>query len=348
MRLGRRKSPNVRRLAQRGDLRGLRKASTYTERIADRNGRVVDLGGRVRLQAVNALSAFYGEQVTDGLRERISDTSPEVVHASIRALERMGTSGAHGVLLEVVANPNDAEGVRESAFAALERAGAAGLPERLVELLVTRRHTALGEFDRRALDGLVMADDRGSEQAALATVTAAVRLLDGSDGWARAQAEQIVAWYPAQAGGLLIGRLTNQEASPAVLRAAGASGDLRLLDPLLEKLADRRPDIRRSAAEALGQLRHVRVVEPLMKASSDREPGVRGAALDALDGLGVMAITVGLASMMRAGIAPPPAGGEPGELADGPWAREVVDQLEARGLSAAELAWRVRGEGRGA
>jgi HEAT repeats/TIR domain/NACHT domain len=77
-----------------------------------------------------------------------------------------------------------------------------------------------------------------------------------------------------------------RDAEPDVRRAAaqalGDIGDARAVEPLLAALRDAEPDVRKAAAHALGDIGDARAVEALLAALHDGEPGVRMAAAQAL------------------------------------------------------------------
>ncbi len=81
-----------------------------------------------------------------------------------------------------------------------------------------------------------------------------------------------------------------EDRRPAVRRAAaealGALRDERAVEPLLRALEDRRPAVRRAVARALGQLGDARAVGPLLRALEDEDWTVRRATAEALGELG--------------------------------------------------------------
>ena len=94
-------------------------------------------------------------------------------------------------------------------------------------------------------------------------------------------------------------RLDSGVAGPAVVRAAGAIQDSRAVDPLVALIGA--PDVatRSAAATALGQLNDTRAVQALTAATQDPSHVVRAAASDALNTMGVAAVIVGVATVMR-------------------------------------------------
>ena len=67
----------------------------------------------------------------------------------------------------------------------------------------------------------------------------------------------------------------------------GRLGDKRAVYALLAAIRDKEPDVRRAAAQALGELHHRRAARPLIGAMlNDEDVGVRAAAANALGELG--------------------------------------------------------------
>src|SRR3954469_25453876 len=82
--------PRVRKLAEKGDVGGLIRALTYRDPVKDREGRILDLGMRTRLAAVEALAGLTGKQAMTGLSMALDDGEIEVRRAAIEALREHG------------------------------------------------------------------------------------------------------------------------------------------------------------------------------------------------------------------------------------------------------------------
>jgi HEAT repeat protein len=105
--------------------------------------------------------------------------------------------------------------------------------------------------------------------------------------------------------------------------------DTRALEPLMQGLLHRDARVRAECAGALGELRDPAAVEALIRASRDPEHRVRAQAGWALDRLGMIALVVGVSTMIR------------------PMIREAVEAGEARpALTKAENGATAKGEDR--
>src|SRR3954467_9051938 len=82
--------PRVRQMAEKGDAGGLLRAPTYRHPVEDREGRILDLGMRTRLAAVEALAGLTGKQAMTGLSMALDDGEIEVRRAAIEALREHG------------------------------------------------------------------------------------------------------------------------------------------------------------------------------------------------------------------------------------------------------------------
>jgi HEAT repeat protein len=83
------------------------------------------------------------------------------------------------------------------------------------------------------------------------------------------------------------------------VRAAATLRDARAVEPLVSLLNVEDPAVRSSAATALGRLNDTRAVQALVASTQDPEQEVRDAASDALNGMGMAAVIVVVANVMR-------------------------------------------------
>jgi HEAT repeat protein len=83
-----------------------------------------------------------------------------------------------------------------------------------------------------------------------------------------------------------LGYKKDAEVRKEAAQALGEIGDTQAVEPLIATLKDENRDVRRAAAEMLGKIGDVRAVEPLITAIKDSARGVCQAAIEALDKLG--------------------------------------------------------------
>nr|WP_237712397.1 HEAT repeat domain-containing protein [Pedosphaera parvula] len=89
----------------------------------------------------------------------------------------------------------------------------------------------------------------------------------------------------ASSAGLLLPLLKDRDhhVRAAAIEALGRMGDVRIIDPIAQKLLqDSSWDVRKLAVEALGRIRHDRVTELLCLALSDQDNDVRQTAANSL------------------------------------------------------------------
>jgi HEAT repeat protein len=295
--LGRR--PHVAKLRRIGDLQGLRAAARYEEIVLDLRGRPSDLGAPVRAEAIAALSEFYGPEVVQSLSGALGDREEGIRVAAVRGLRKTLSPLAPDALMGALVLWRDDAGdrSRDEAVAALLALEVPELPERFALALVDELNEAPSESDRAILETFLRADPRAGEAARAVAVRVAERLGRGAER-RRQNAELVLGWVARQASDVLLSQLDGP-ARLAAVRLLGASRDSRAVEPLIAMLGDPDPAIRTGAAASLGELRHGMAVEPLVYASRDDEYDVREAAHAALDRMGVAAVVVGLAAVVR-------------------------------------------------
>ena len=325
----RRRKPDVSKLRRRGDIAGLCAAVEYREAGRDATGRPVDLGAATRVEAVLALSDFYGPLVTRTLFRALADPSAHVRVGAARGLRLSRSPAAVEPLLHALALWPDEGGerARGEALAALAELPGEELPERFAAKLVDARSIAPTVHHEAALTRLLALDPRGAA-AARAVAEWLISALEGGDDERRERAETVIGWVSPSAVELLAEHVEGP-ARAAIARLLGMTGHTRAVDPLIELLADRDPDVRLAAVKALGQLKHTRAVEPLLYASRDPDFSVREAADAALDAMGVAAVVVGLAALVRPMLPGSHEAGADAENGDHalPWAQRVIGRL---------------------
>jgi HEAT repeat protein len=329
------RKPDVRKLKRQGDLAGLREAVRYQETVPDRNGRVLDLGVQIRVEAAHALGDFYGPEVTSALFAALGDRDERVRLAAVHGLRRTRADDASEALLQALAAWPDDRGAatKEEALDALLELGENELPQRFAAKLVENGAGPPSAGKRELLEallrleGLISADARG-RAVTRAVAERVIGRLDDGDPDRRARAETVLAWVSRDATDLLLPRLDGPGRASAA-RLLGASRDSEAVEPLIRALQDLDPEVRLAAARSLGKLKDTRAVEPLLYASGDQEFEVREAADSALDGMGVAAVVVGLAALVRPMLPGTLEGKETSEPMEEalPWAERVIGRL---------------------
>lgn len=298
------RGPNVAKLKRRGDLPGIRSALRYEKVEIDAEQSEWDRGADVRLEAVEALSSFYGPVVGEGLAEALHDDAPQVRLAAVKGLADLGSATVVDALVERVIvweEPADAEAAR-IALDILVGLSVEGLPELFVERLTLSRMPEPAERHRSDLDELLVADPRGDDAAAaLASALVSIAMI-GPEPERELRAETVLGWL----GGslvieVLVAALEDGSAKPGVIRALGRLGDSAAVEPLLGVIGEPDPLHREAAVVALGALRDTRAVPRLLGATRDGSRDVRDAAIRALDDMGTAAVIVGVATLVGSG-----------------------------------------------
>jgi HEAT repeat protein len=288
-------------LKARGDLAGLCEAARASDVFLDGSGQPVDLSAGVRIEAIEALSDFYGPEVAEAIAQALGDDAEEVRDAAARALRKVHSQTIVPFLLEVLAKwPEEAyAGVREEARDALLRLETPALPERFATVIVESRDAPV-ERGQDALLAFLAADERGAEATEAMADAMSARLGD-SDAEVSKRAETLIGWVAAQATPVLLRREDSPDTRLPTARLLGYTGDTAAHDPLVALLQDSDSEVRTAAARSLGQLKDTRAVEALLSATRDSDVKVRDAAVRALDSLGSAGIVVGLVALAGRG-----------------------------------------------
>ena len=254
-----------------------------------------------RSNACKELGALGDVRAFEPLLQRLGDEDSYVRAAASEALGKLGF-GAEAQLL------SEALGAKTKAVEQL-RARIAGGEERLWRPLlaaladseahraaVSRLLGALG--DVRAFEPLLQrlgdedSDVRAAASEALGKLgfRAEAQLLSEALGAKTKAVKQLRAriaggeerwWRP------LLAMLEDTQADrAAVCRLLGTLGDVRALEPLMQRLGDGYSGVRAAACKALGNLGDVRAVEPLIQRLGDNDGDVCAAACEALGKLG--------------------------------------------------------------
>ena len=207
--LFRRRKPNVQRLRREGDIRGLAAALNYREHRPGPDGRPIDMGVGVRLDAALALSEFYGQEVTEALTGALADPNEHVRFAALRGLRVAGSpSGAEPLLHWLVITPDESESrCREEALAALLELPSDHLPEKFAQTLIELTSAPVTPDHPRTLRTLLEADPRGSE-AGRAVAESVIDHLEADSPAATERAAVVLECVAAEATSLLIAALS--------------------------------------------------------------------------------------------------------------------------------------------
>lgn len=334
MRLFPSRRPNVRKLKRKGDLAGLRRATRYSDFAADRDGTRWDLGVPVRVEAVGALAEFYGPDVAEGLAEGLDDDHPSVRLAAVNGIAGLGVPTAADRLVGGVVRwdgPPDDEAAARS-LETLRGWKVEGVSEVFVDALMEEGAPPVELRHRDAFQELLASDPRG-ELAAGAVANRMIAVLGSEeDDEQRARAETVLGWMGPSAADVVIGAFESGEATPQVVRAAAGLRDSRAVEPLVRLLQHSDEEMRRSAAIALEELNDTRAVPPLLAATQDPTQSVRDAASTALNSMGMAAVIVGLATILRPRDEALEDGmGDTAVLDETGWAGQVMNRLLRHG-----------------
>lgn len=290
--------------------------------VLDGSGQPIDLSAGVRIEAIEALSDFYGPEVADAIVQALRDEVEAVRDTAALALRKVHSHTVVPFLLEILVRwPEETYAtIRQEAHDALLRLETVALPERLATLIVEASDAPV-ERGQDELLAFLSADERGAGATEALADAMAARLTD-SEAEVRKRAETVIGWVADQAGPVLLRREDSEDTRLPTARLLGFTGDPDALEPLVGLLRDSDAEVRTAAARSLGQLKDTRAVEPLLYATRDRDVKVRAAAIRALDSLGSAGIVVGLAALAARGrdSLPAPSTGEetiePGQFGD--------------------------------
>jgi HEAT repeat protein len=288
--------PNVKALARRGDADALVAATGYRDLMPGADGGAIDRGAPIRREAILALGALGPELGTEAVQAALSDPSDGVRVAAIRVLyARRDAAPLAAALAWLPADHGHARPLAMRALAQLRRPEAA--PALAAALVRSPGAVPLGEAEMALLD-LLLEPDEGSDATGLVVEELLQALADERETVGD-RAEQLLAHIaPASTEGLI----AELKAGPAPRRAAAVLArikDTRALEPLLEALRHRDGLVRAQSAAALGALRDPAAVEALIHATRDPEHRVRSEAGSALDRLGMVALVVGVSTLVR-------------------------------------------------
>jgi hypothetical protein len=287
--------PRIERLRRRGDVAGLCDALAYRDRVRMADGGTVDLGARVRRQAMAALSEIDDERVVAAATEALEDDDAEVQIAAVHALrQRRVPDPMVGFLVR--SDAAQPEQVRAELREAIRELDGPGLGVSFAGRLIRDGSDAQPRDEDRTFLTALLANAQAAERQELAR--AAVEELGSQDEPRRERAFLVLAALGDP------GIETMREALGGPRRAEAAAaigrlGDSGALPALVDLLGDSEIRVRVAAARALGEIRDPRAVEGLLRGSTDSEFAVREAASDALDRLGTSAIVFAVAAFVQ-------------------------------------------------
>jgi HEAT repeat protein len=296
MALFRSANPNVKALARRGDADGLVAAAGYQDLIAASGDGLLDRGAQVRQEAIVALGALGPEVGADAVRAALTDPSDEVRVAAVRVL--FAREDAVSLAAALAWLPTDRSHSRPLAIRALLELRRPACAPALTCALVSAPGDGPVGVDEATVLKLLLDADEGTDAPAEVVEELLMALADERDPVAERAEELLAMTAPVSTEGLI----AELKAGAAPHRAAAVLGqikDTRALEPLMEGLLHRDARVRAECAGALGELRDPAAVEALIRACRDPEHRVRAQAGCALDRLGMVALVVGVSTMIR-------------------------------------------------
>jgi HEAT repeat protein len=288
--------PNVKALAKRGDADGLVAAAGYQDLIPGPGDGMLDRGAEIRREAILALGQAGPDAGMEAVHAALSDSADEVRVAAIRVL--FAREDATPLAAALAWLPVDDGQSRPLAIRALLELRAPQCAPALTAALVREPGEEPVGDDEAALLKLLLEAGKGSDAADEVIEELLVALADARDPVADRAEELLVLIAPFGIDGVI----AELKAGAAPHRAAAVLAevkDTQALTPLTEGLLHRDHRVRAECARALGELRDPAAVEALIHASRDPEHRVRAQAGWALDRLGMIALVVGVSTMIR-------------------------------------------------
>jgi HEAT repeat protein len=299
--------PNVKALARRADTDGLVAAAAYQDLIPDAEGGTIDRGAQVRQDAILALGTLGPDVGVDAVRASLADPSDGVRLAAVRVVyAREDAATLAAALGRLPRERGHSRQLTIRALAELRRPDSAPL---LASALVNAPDDLpVGDDEVRLLELLLDADE-GTDYTTEVVEVLLVALADERDAAADRAEDLLTLIAPESTEGVI----AELKAGAAPYRAAAVLArikDTRALEPLMDALRHRDARVRAQSAAALGELRDPAAVEPLIHATRDPEHRVRSEAGAALDRLGMVALVVGVSTLVRPMILEAVAGAE--------------------------------------
>ncbi len=295
MALFRYRKPNVKALVRRGDAAALVAAAGYQDLIPAPDGGMVDRGAEVRQDAVLGLGTMGAEVGTEAVLAALSDHSDHVRVAAIRVLfARQEATPLATALAWLPADRSNSRRLAMKAVAELRRPDSA--PVLTSALLHAPGDDPVDDDSARLLIWLLEADGYDTVGEVVEVLVAA--LADERDAVCERAEELLYLLAPASTEAV-IAELKAGEAPHRAAVVLACFKDTRALEPLMEALQHRDARVRAESAAALGELRDPAAVEALIHATRDSDHRVRARAGSALDQLGMVALVVGVSTLVR-------------------------------------------------
>ena len=282
-------------------MEGLRAALGYDTSSGTEDGTVWTLPAQSRAEAAAALATFDGAVVEDGLAHALMDPDARVRATALDRISQRENPVAVEALLEgiILWSYSDDYEALEKALATLVGWAPPGIAYTYVSMLLAPEAPDLDDRHEDIFGALVGADPAG-EAAETQIAEQLVTWLDEPN--TPAQTERIhkmLGWLGDSGADAVLRRLESGTAGAAVVRAAGSVHDSRAVEPLIAMLGSSDVPTRAAGAAALGDLNDTRAVQALTAATQDPSHVVRAAASEALNTMGVAAVIVGVATVMR-------------------------------------------------
>jgi HEAT repeat protein len=230
------------------------------------------------------------------VKAALSDPSEGVRVAAIRVLYAREEATALAAALAWL--PPGRGAARRLAIRALAELRRPASAPALASALVHAPDDAPADDDEATLLRLLLNRDDSSEARTEVVEQLLVALSDERDAVA-ARAEELLALIAPISTEGVIAELKAGAAPHLAAAVLAQIKDTRALEPLMDGLVHRDARVRAECASALGELRDPAAVEALIVASRDPEHRVRAQAGWALDRLGMVALVVGVSTMIR-------------------------------------------------
>ena len=299
MGLFRTSKPNVKALAKRADQDGLVAAAGYQDLIPGPDGGMVDRGAALRQEAILALGRLAPDAGTDAVKAALSDPSDEVRIAAVRVLfAREDAPSLAAALAWLPADRGHSRPLTIRALLELHRPACA--PSLARALVRAPGDGPVGDEDAALLEHLV--DTGVGTDAPGEAVEELLVALSDERGPVADRAEELLALIAPVSTEGVIAELSAGAAPHRAAAVLAQIKDTRALEPLMEGLLHHDARVRAESATALGELRDPAAVDALIHATRDPEHRVRAQAGWALDRLGMVALVVGVSTMIRPAI----------------------------------------------
>jgi HEAT repeat protein len=289
--------PNVSALARRGDAAGLVAAAGYQDLIPAGGDAMADRGAPIRQEAILALGRLGPEFGTEAVHAALSDPADQVRMAAIRVLYARQDATPLAAALAWLPPAEHGQSRALAVVALRELRRPECVPALAAALLRAPGDDSVRD-DEAALLKLLLDEEAESDVAGEIVEALLVALRDERDPVSDRAEELLVLLAP-----LSTEALTSELKGGAVPDRAAAVlaqiKDTTALKPLMDGLLHRDPRVRTECALALGELRDPAAVEALIHATRDADHRVRAQAGWALDRLGMIALVVGVSTMIR-------------------------------------------------